>query len=138
VTPVARTRTRAVDAHWLGRYRCQVSARQFVVDVDEPTEAGGDDTGLQPTELFLGSLASCFALAIGHVARKRDIELGAIDVRAVGTYAGPRFDALRVECRVEADDGVDVDELLTRARAVCYVSNTLALGPEVEVVRVDA
>jgi organic hydroperoxide reductase OsmC/OhrA len=134
---VARARTRAVDARWLGGYRCRVAARQFVVDVDEPEEAGGDDSGMQPTELFLGSLASCFALAIAHVARKRQIELGAIDVRAVGTYAGPRFDALRVECRVEADDGVDVGELLTRARTVCYVSGTLALGPEVEVVRVE-
>jgi organic hydroperoxide reductase OsmC/OhrA len=138
VTPVARSRTRAVDAHWLGGYRCRVTARQFVVEVDEPESAGGEDSGLQPTELFLGSLASCFALAISHMAAKRQIELGAIDVRAIGTYAGPRFDGLRVECRVEADQGVDVEELLKRARTVCYVSNTLALGPEVEVVRVES
>jgi putative redox protein len=136
VTPVARSRTRAVDARWLGGYRCEVGARQFVIAVDEPPESGGDDTGLQPTELFLGSLASCFALAIAHSAAKREIDLEAVDVRVVGTYAGPKFDALRVECRVEADDGVDVDALLTRARSVCYVSNTLALGLDVEVVRI--
>jgi putative redox protein len=126
--------TRAVGATWLGGYRCRVSARQFTVDVDEPVEAGGDDSGLQPTELFLGSLASCFALAVNHVATKRGIELSGVDVRAVGRYAGPKFDAIRVEVKVDAPDGVDVELLLSRARLVCYVSNTLALGPEVEVV----
>lgn len=130
--------SRAVEARWLGGYRCEVTARQFVIAVDEPAAAGGDDTGLQPTELFLGSLASCFALAVSHVAAKRHIELAAVEVRAVGRYAGPKFDAVRVEVRVDAADDVDVDRLLVRARAVCYVSNTLALGPELEVVRVES
>jgi organic hydroperoxide reductase OsmC/OhrA len=129
--------TREVEARWLGGYRSRVTARQFVIDIDEPPESGGEDTGPQPTEVFLGSLAACFALAVGHVARKRGIELAGVDVKAVGTYDGPKFVALRVEVRVDAPDGVDVDALLVRARAVCYVSNTLALGPEVEVVRVD-
>ncbi|MGH9120074.1 MAG: OsmC family protein [Acidimicrobiales bacterium] len=136
---MARPSTLAVEARWLGRYRCRVRARQFIVEVDEPAESGGDDAGPQPTELFLGSLASCFALAVGHVAAKRSIELVAVDVTAVGRYDGPRFDAIRLEVRVDpVDPETDVDLLLGRARAVCYVSNTLALGPDLEVVRVDA
>jgi organic hydroperoxide reductase OsmC/OhrA len=135
---VTNASTRRVEAHWLGRYRCRVSARDFVVDVDEPEESGGENAGLQPTELFLGSLASCFALAVGHVAAKRRIELAAVDVAAVGRYDGLKFDAIRLEVAVEpVDPAVDVDFLLARARDICYVSNTLALGPEVAVTRVD-
>jgi putative redox protein len=137
-TGTAEASTRRVEARWLGGYRCRVSARQFTVDVDEPAEAGGEDTGIQPTELLLGSVASCFALAVGHVAAKRRIELAAVEVAAVGRYEGPKFDNIRLEVKVEpVDAGVDVDLLLTRARAVCYVSNTLALGPGVDVARVD-
>jgi organic hydroperoxide reductase OsmC/OhrA len=137
-TDPAEPSTRTVEASWLGRYRCRVTARRFTIDVDEPVEAGGEDSGIQPTELLLGSVASCFALAVGHVAAKRRIELAAVEVVAVGRYDGPKFDRIRLEVEVEpVDAGVDVDLLLSRARAVCYVSNTLALGPGVEVARVD-
>ena len=136
---MGRASTLTVEARWLGEYRCRVSARHFMIEVDEPVDSGGGDAGPQPTELLLASLASCFALAVGHVAAKRKIELTAVDVTAVGRYDGPRFDAIRLEVRVvPLDPAADVDLLLARARAVCYVSNTLALGPDLEVVRVDA
>ena len=37
--------------------------------------SGGNDDGFMPTELLFGGLASCFALALGHAARKRDVDL---------------------------------------------------------------
>jgi len=125
-------RTRAVDAHWLGGYRCDVVAGDHVIRVDEPADAGGDDTGPQPTELLLASLASCFALAIAHVAKKRGIELAGVDVRAVGTYAGPSFSDLTLEVSLDHERA---DELIERARAVCYVSNTFARNPAIVVKR---
>lgn len=125
-------RTRVVDAHWLGDYRCKVVAGDHVLRVDEPSSAGGDDTGPQPTELLLASLASCFALAIAHVAKKRGIELGAVDVRAIGTYAGPSFSELALEVTLDHEQA---DELIERARAVCYVSNTFARNPPIVVTR---
>ncbi len=127
----------SVAAHWRGGYRCEVTARSHTWTVDEPETAGGDDTGPQPTELLLGALASCFALAIGHVAGKRGIELTAVDVQAVGTYAGPSFSDFVLEVRVEGDES-RIAELLERARAVCFVSNTLARSPALELRRVTA
>ena len=104
--------------------------------IDEPLSAGGDDSGPQPTEVFLASLASCYALAIAHVARKRSIELADVTVRAVGEYDGPRFVKVRVEVNSSHPRG-ELEPLLSRASAVCYVSNTLRAVDDVEVVLVD-
>jgi putative redox protein len=125
-----------VDATWEGGYRCRVQAGEFELRVDEPSSAGGDDTGPQPTELFLASLASCFALAVAHVARKRGIELEDLAVRATGTYGGPKFVKIRVEVR-SSHERDELDRLVERASAVCYVSNTLRALDDTEVVVID-
>jgi putative redox protein len=109
-----------------------VAARQFEFTVDEPSTDGGHDTGPMPTEYLLGSLASCFALALAHSARKRGIELAPFRVRAEGTYDGPSFGSLRLV--VAMDDVPDaIEALLERARRVCYVSNTIARNPRLDV-----
>ncbi|HEX3620809.1 MAG TPA: OsmC family protein [Acidimicrobiales bacterium] len=126
-------KTLSVDATWDGGYRCRVRARQFEILVDEPLDSGGDDTGPQPTEIFLASLASCFALAVGHVARKRGIELPDLSVRAVGEYDGPRFVNLRVEV-TSSHPRAELERLSERAASVCYVSNTLRAVDSVDVV----
>lgn len=127
-----RPRTLSVDATWQGDYRCTVSVRQFEMPVDEPASAGGSDTGPQPSEIFLASLASCFTLALHHVARKRDIEFPDLAVRATGTYDGPRFVRLVVEVSTSMPRDV-LDPLVERAKAVCYVSNTIRAVSDVEV-----
>lgn len=123
-------------ATWEGDYRCRVQARHHEIRVDEPLSAGGSDSGPQPTEVFLASLASCYALAIGHVARKRGIELADVAVRAVGEYDGPKFVKVRVEVN-STHRREELEPLLSRASAVCYVSNTLRVVDDVEVVLVD-
>ncbi len=121
-----------VEATWEGGYRCTVATRQFRIKIDEPESAGGGDTGPQPSEVFLASLAGCFALALYHEAKKRDIELPDITVRATGTYQGPGFGRLAVEVKSGAERDV-IESLIEPAKRVCYVSNTLRNVSEVEV-----
>lgn len=108
-----------------------------MIVVDEPTYAGGGDAGPQPTEVFLASVASCFALAVHHVAKKRSIELPDLRVRAVGEYKGPSFVKVRVEV-TSSHPRPELETLLERASAVCYVSNTVRAVDGIEVVLVDA
>jgi putative redox protein len=125
-----------VVATWEGGYRCRVRTRQFELVVDEPPAVGGEDAGPMPTELFLASLASCFAMAVAHTARKRGITLPGLQVATSGEYDGPRFSRVRVEVRPSADvDGLP--ELLERALAVCYVSRTLRQPPALEIALAD-
>lgn len=126
-------KTLSVDATWDGGYKCRVKARAFEILVDEPSSAGGEDTGPQPTEVLLAALASCFTLAVYHVAAKRGVELPDLAVRAAGEYQGPMFARMVVEVTSSLDPTV-FGPLVERAKAVCYVSNTLRAVNDVDVV----
>jgi putative redox protein len=111
-----------------------VQARGHRIPVDEPESAGGADTGAMPTEVFCASLASCFCMAIAHVARRDDEPEPTgltVDVRAVRAGRELRYGELVVTARaaIPADE---LESLATRARRVCWVSNTLAKPPAVE------
>ena len=128
---------RTVEARWDGGMRAVVRAGEFQVVADEPHSAGGSDTGPQPTDLFLASIASCFALAMAWAAGKRGVELPSLQVRVTGTYDGPRFSRVDVEVLSSAPPPV-LDELLPEAERVCYVTNTLREAPQLRVFRATA
>jgi organic hydroperoxide reductase OsmC/OhrA len=90
-----------------------------------------------PTEYLLVALSSCFAMALAHVARKRELALGPLTVKAVATYDGPSFSAIDLEVAFDEGAPSAIDELVERARRVCYVSNTLTRSPELRVTVAD-
>ena len=57
-------------------------------------------------------------------------------VRAVGEYDGPKFVKLRVEV-TSSHPRAELEPLLERASAVCYVSGTIRAVDDVEVVVVN-
>jgi putative redox protein len=124
---------RTVTSQWHGDFRCVVQAGAFTVTVDEPVSVGGTDMGPQPTELLLASVASCFTLALSFSARKRSIVLDHLDVSVTGTYDGPRFRAIRIDATIGCAPD-EVPGLMSAAERVCYVTNTLRGGPELEFV----
>jgi uncharacterized OsmC-like protein len=122
-----------VVARFEGGFAATVTARGHSVRVDEPDEVGGTDTGAMPTELFAMALASCFALAVGWAARKRGLEVPGLEVTVRAERAGRDLRYGRLSVRASA--GVDPDlgaRLVERAVPVCWVSNTLAAGVEVD------
>ena len=125
--------TLEVSADWLGGYAATVVARGHEVAVDEPASAGGGDAGLMPTELLCGALASCFCLAMGHVARQRGVALPGLRVVARAERAERELRYGRVVVTASADaPAEELAALALRARRVCWVSNTLATPPAVE------
>ncbi|HXF71713.1 MAG TPA: OsmC family protein [Actinomycetota bacterium] len=124
-----------VTAYWEGGMRVRVPVRGFDLRADEPPAYGGADTGPMPTELFLASLASCFALAVRWVCVKQEgFEPTDLVVRVRGEYDGPRFDRLLIEV-VSSDPRID--GTLDRAARYCYVSNTLRRPPRIELRRAE-
>jgi uncharacterized OsmC-like protein len=118
-------------AVWSGGYRSSVTIRDFDVLADEPESVGGTDEGPTPTELFLASLSTCFTMAVAHAARKRDIALGKLSVRIEADYDGNRFAWIRLEVTTDLADDVN-ERLVERAKAYCFVSQTLQQPPRIE------
>lgn len=122
----------SATAHWQGEWRATVEVGDFTFGVDEPVADGGTGSGPMPTDYFLGSLASCYALALAWAARKRNVEITELSVRATGRYAQQRFDALTLHVGCNLSE-TELAPLLPMASRVCYVSKTLERPPDVEI-----
>lgn len=124
---------RTVTARWLGDFRVDVVTGEFTSRVDEPARVGGTNTGPQPTDLLLASVASCFVLSLAYAAAKRKVVVDRIGVSVTGTYDGPRFASIRIEVDMPLPED-EATPLLESAERVCYVTNTLRRPPEIAVV----
>jgi putative redox protein len=122
-----------VVATWKGGYEAAVQARDHWMTIDEPVESGGADHGPMPTEALCIAVASCFCLAVAHVARRDGIRLGDLEVEVDAERAGSELRYGHMVVTVRAPEvGDAMEQLLVRARRVCWVSNILAEPPEVE------
>ena len=63
-----------------GTYRHMVDIRSHHVSVDEPLDAGGDDTAPSPQELLAASLASCTAITMEMYAERKGWDSGEVVV----------------------------------------------------------
>lgn len=116
--------SREITAYWEGGYRCRIPIRGFEIVADEPEDEGGTNEGPAPTEIFLASLASCFAMAVYHAAHKRGIDLPDLAVKTVGHYMGLSYDEIKVEV-ISSHPREELERFIERAKTWCYVSNTL-------------
>jgi putative redox protein len=116
-----------VTATWQGGYQSLVNARGHEIPVDEPERAGGANLGMMPTEVFCAAVASCYCLALAHVAAKRSLVLPGLQVIVRAERAGRelRYGRLVVRARADVPDEL-LAALIEPARRVCWVSNTLA------------
>jgi putative redox protein len=122
-----------VSATWEGGYAASVRARDHRVVIDEPVTSGGEDRGPMPTEALLVAFASCFCLAVAHVARRDGFALGNLRVDARAERAGRELRYGRIVLTTVADaPAADLETMVERARRVCWVSNTLATPPALE------
>jgi len=60
------------------RHTVQVRDHQFAVD--EPHEAGGEDTGPDPQELLAASLATCTAITMEMYAARKGWDIGHVEI----------------------------------------------------------
>jgi putative redox protein len=109
-----------------GTYRHMVDVRSHHVSVDEPLEAGGDDTAPSPQEMLAASLASCTAITIEMYAARKGWDLGYVEVECEYTPAErgcpTKFDLIMRLPENASDEQV---ERLKVIAAKCPVHRTL-------------
>jgi uncharacterized OsmC-like protein len=117
----------------------------FELDAGEPAILLGTDTGANPAEYLLHSLAACLTTSIVYVAAARKVELtsvestltGDMDVRgALGVDPEPRngFERIGVSFRVTGDAPAEkLREVVERAKARSAVYDMVTNGVPVVV-----
>lgn len=74
------TRMKATARREGSALRHTVQVRDHQLTVDEPLDAGGQDTGPDPQELLAASLASCTAITMEMYAARKGWDIGVVEV----------------------------------------------------------
>lgn len=103
-----------------------VRSRSFEWAVDEPEDQGGEDAAPNPVEQFVGSLSSCLALMIGHMADRREVDLEEVAVTARADPPEGRIEHIAVDVDVVSDTATeDVERVVEMAERACYVNQVV-------------
>ncbi|MGB5758965.1 MAG: OsmC family protein [Acidimicrobiales bacterium] len=70
----------SITAELLGDYRVNITNGVHTWRADEPTDLGGDNTGPNPYDLLLGSLAACTTITLSMYAKRKGIEMTSLSV----------------------------------------------------------
>ena len=110
-----------------------VSGKHRIV-TDQPEEDGGQDAGMSPVELFVGSIASCVAYFVGRFCSRHNISQDGLTVEAEWTTAEAphRVGAVSIAIRLPHRLTHDQKERLLKVAHGCTVHQSIT-GP----VRVD-
>ncbi len=110
--------------------------RDHRVVVDQPKDAGGDDLGPTPTELFVASLAGCVGFYAERYLRRHGLPDEGLCVKgsfAMAEDKPPRVSS--VELRVIPPAPIPADRMAALQRVVehCTVHNSIRFEPDVTV-----
>ncbi len=123
------------EATLLEGEQVRVTARSKEFLLDEPTDEGGTDLGMKPTEALLGALGGCKCIVAKRLAAKMGIELVSVKVlceaerdRETGGFA-----KITSHFYITTDEPEDkVRQFIEKVDQNCPVHITLAGQPQME------
>lgn len=114
----------------------EIMVRGHRIVVDQPAEAGGDDTAPTPTELFVASLASCIAFYAGRYLTRHGCDRTGLTVSTsfeLATDRPARVSRVRISVKVPTDLPADRWPALAAVVQHCTVHNSLHIPPDVTI-----
>ncbi len=119
----------------LGGDRFAVEIRGHTVTVDQPVDAGGEDSAPTPTELFVAGLASCVGFYARRYCRRHDIPADGLEVSAGFAIGGRPARVTDITVRITPPTALPPERLAAflAVASHCTVHNTLDEPPAVEI-----
>ncbi len=125
-----------VDVAHAGRESYAITTRGHALLADQPPDAGGGDAAATPTELLVGSLASCVAFYTGRYLLRHGLKRDGLRVHAEFAMAADRparVAAVRMLITVPGGVPAQRRAALLAVASHCTVHNTLRQEPDVTV-----
>jgi uncharacterized OsmC-like protein len=123
-----------VFVEYLGGVKFRAAARGHGVLCDQPTDNGGDDSGMTPPDFLLVSLGTCAGFYAAQYLRARSLPGDGLSVRVSaekGTQPA-RLASFRIEVTAPIADERHREGLLRAVRS-CLIHNTLLHAPSIDV-----
>lgn len=118
-----------------GGARFDITSGSHVVVTDQPVEDGGQDAGMSPVELFIGSLASCVAYFVGRYCKRHQIPHDGFTVETEWAMAEQPHRVGSVSMRISLPASLTPEqrERLLKVAHGCTVHQSLAVPPTVKI-----
>jgi len=115
------------------RFAIDVGAHTLIVD--QPADAGGEDSAPTPTELFVASIASCVAHYARRYLARHDLPTEGLEVTASYEMGKSPARVSDVQLQLRVSDAVPVErrDALLAVASHCTVHNSLTHPPSVQV-----
>ena len=112
-----------------GGTRHDITSGKHRVVTDQPVEDGGQDAGMSPVELFVGSLASCVGYFAGRYCDRHQISTKGLSVEAQWTMAEQPHRVGRVTLAIHLPHRITAaqSERLLKVAHGCTVHQSLAV-----------
>ena len=125
----------AVRVDHLSGDRFAIGVRGHRLTVDQPVDAGGQDTAPTPTELFVAGLASCVAFYARRYLARHGLPTDGLAVDAVYEMGSrpARVSVVDVELHLPVGVPESRREPLLAVASHCTVHNTLTSAPDIVV-----
>jgi uncharacterized OsmC-like protein len=119
----------------LDHVKFAIHSRSHTLVCDQPTENGGEDSGMTPPELLLASLGSCAAFyAVQYLKTRNLAQCGVeVSVTAEKLKQPARLGNFRIHVVSPVSLTEEQTEGLMRSVHACLIHNTLLTPPEIKI-----
>jgi putative redox protein len=124
-----------LTAAYHGGTRYDITSGKHRVVTDQPVADGGQDAGMSPVELFVGSVASCVAYFVGQFCARHDIPRDSLSVDAEWTVAEGPHRVGRIDIAIHLSHRMTPEqkERLLKVAHGCTVHQSIAVAPTVAI-----
>src|SRR5689334_16028602 len=124
-----------LTAAYHGGTRYDITCGQHRIVTDQPAEDGGQDAGMSPVELFVGSVASCVAYFVGQFCVRHQISREGLAVHADWNLAENPHRVGRIEIAIHIPHRIpaELKERMLKVAHGCTVHQSLTVVPNVTI-----
>lgn len=124
-----------LTATFHGETRYDILSGRHRIITDQPVEDGGQDAGMSPVELFVGSVAGCVAYFVGRFCGRHGIPREGLNVDAEWTMAEGPHRVGRIDIGIHLPHRITAEqrERLLKVAHGCTVHQSIAVTPNIEI-----
>ena len=118
-----------------GGTRYDITSGKHRVITDQPVEEGGQNAGMSPVELFVGSVAGCVGYFVGQFCSRHDIPRDGLNVGAEWTMAEHPHRVGRIDIAIHLPHRIapEQKERLLKVAHGCTVHQSLMVATTVAI-----
>jgi uncharacterized OsmC-like protein len=120
---------------YYGGTRYDITSGKHRIVTDQPVADGGQDAGMSPVELFIGSVASCVGYFVGRFCSRHDIPRDGLSVNAEWETAENPHRVGHITLAIHLPHRLTPDqkERLLKVAHGCTVHQSIAVAPTVAI-----